>query len=131
VPHARKEPVVWVIDKQQWPRALLRAELIQRGCDVVGYQEIADALVALNHPAVTPPQVIVLELCGQRPERHILAALHHAGIPIIGLAGAIEANDPIVHEFRWAALLRRPLTIGAVADQVQDVLNRSDNRPAR
>src|SRR5215471_17474158 len=28
--------VVWIIDAEQWPRALLRAELIERGFDAVG-----------------------------------------------------------------------------------------------
>ena len=29
--------VVWIIDVDQWPRAMLRAELIERGYDAVGY----------------------------------------------------------------------------------------------
>jgi hypothetical protein len=32
-------PVVWIIDPDQWPRAMLRAELIERGVDAVGLPE--------------------------------------------------------------------------------------------
>ena len=35
-------PVIWIIDAEQWPRALLRAELIERGYDAVGYVTVRD-----------------------------------------------------------------------------------------
>ena len=44
------------------------------------------------------------------------------GIPIIVLDGAIECNDPIVNELRWAGMMQRPVTIGAVADKIQPLL---------
>ena len=40
----KKEPAVWVIDSEQWPRACLRAELIERGYDAYGFISIGDAL---------------------------------------------------------------------------------------
>ncbi|HXG68694.1 MAG TPA: hypothetical protein VNO70_26595 [Blastocatellia bacterium] len=118
------EPVVWVIDAEQWPRACLRAELIERGLDAVGYTETLPALVALHHPRTTKPQVIVLELRGQHMKKESLGALARSGVPVIILGGAAELREPVVNEFDWAAVMRRPFTIGAVADKVEELARR-------
>jgi hypothetical protein len=34
-------PVVWIIDAEQWPRALLRAELIEAGYEAIGFVRLA------------------------------------------------------------------------------------------
>ncbi len=115
------EPIVWIIDRHQWPRALLRAELIERGFDALGYEEIAEALAVLHHPRADPPQVIVLELREQDLHREILGPLAEAGVPIVILGGIKELNEPAIQEFAWAAVLKRPFTIGAVADQVEEL----------
>ena len=50
--HPRKEePVLWVIDSEQWPRAYLRAELIERGYDAYGFMTVSDALDSLSRRA--------------------------------------------------------------------------------
>ena len=110
--------VIWIIDSQQWPRACLRAELIERGFEAIGFIELADALAALLHPSYAQPRLIILELRDQsigRDELNILAGLY---VPIIALGGSVELNAEWVKQFHWAAVLQRPFTIGQVADLV-------------
>jgi hypothetical protein len=112
------QPVIWIIDSQQWPRAYLRAELIERGFEAIGFIELADALAALLHPAYVQPRLIILELRDQsigRDELNILAGL---GVPIMALGGTVELNAEWIKQFHWAAVLQRPFTIGQIADLV-------------
>ncbi|HXG59611.1 MAG TPA: hypothetical protein VNL91_11360 [Thermoanaerobaculia bacterium] len=107
--------VVWIIDAQQWPRALLRAELIERGFDAVGYVSIAHALATL---AERPPDLVVIDVRDQTLDRRSLDALFAIGVPVIAIAGVPEINDPLLGEYPWAALLRRPVSIGEIAARV-------------
>ncbi len=116
------QPIVWIIDNEQWPRAGLRAELIERGCEVIGFTTIVEAVIVLQVTREPKPNLIVLELRGQEWRREVLSALVQSGIPIIILGGAIELNDPLIGEFNWAAVIKRPFTIGAVADKVIELL---------
>jgi len=50
----KKEPILWVIDSEQ-PRALLRAELIERGYDPYGFITISDALDSLSRASSSKP----------------------------------------------------------------------------
>ena len=120
----RTEPIVWIIDHQQWPRASLRAELIERGFDALGYEVIAEAVAALQGSEIGRPQAIVLELREQVLDRETLGTLAKAAIPILILGGILELNEPVVHEFAWAVVMKRPFTIGAVADQVEELTGR-------
>ena len=51
----KKEPILWVIDSEQWPRAMLRAELIERGYDPYGFITIGDALDSLSRASSSKP----------------------------------------------------------------------------
>lgn len=107
---------VWIIDSDQWPRASLRAELIERGYDAVGVVTLREGVVRLvSHPD-QQPQAIVIDLQGQIDDASLLAVLFRHGIPVIAIAGASAAEAHGVRELPWAAFLRRPVTIGAVAD---------------
>ena len=114
-----KEPVVWIIDSQQWPRAYLRAELIARGFDAIGFEEVSHALAARRHAGYATPHIIVLELCGLSPKGSELSALAQTGIPIIVLGGAVELSQSWIEEIQSEATLQRPFTIGDVADLVE------------
>jgi AmiR/NasT family two-component response regulator len=116
------KPVIWIIDNQQWPRAYLRAELIERGFEAVGFIELAHALAALHHPYYTKPCLIVLELRGLSHKHDELHALAQIAIPIIALGGAVELNAEWAKQFEWAAVLQRPFTIGNVADLVEELV---------
>lgn len=110
-------PVVWIIDVEQWPRAMLRAELIERGFDAVGWFTAGDAIEALP---TRPPDVIVVDLRGQ-PLR-LVARLRDIGVPVVVVGGIPEIND--LPEGGWAAVMRRPVSLGEIADRVGEVAGR-------
>ena len=39
------KPVVWIVDADHWPRAELRALLIERGYDAIGFESLVDAVL--------------------------------------------------------------------------------------
>lgn len=94
------KPVVWIMDSQHRPRANLRAELIERGFEAVGYINPARALAALRYPLIKKPHLIVLELCDPIIERHELEALVRIGVPIILLGGVMESNQKLISDFQ-------------------------------
>ncbi len=111
-------PVIWIIDSEQWPRALLRAELIERGYDAVGYLTVDDALRTIPWRW---PDVIVVELRGLA--RNEVARLFGSNVPVIGIAGVPEINEPWVAEFPFAAIVKRPVSIGEIAERVAQILS--------
>ena len=118
------QPLIWIINSQQWPRAYLRAELIERGLEAAGYTDLASAVAALRHPLTGKPEVIVLELRDQAIETRLLDEIMLAGIPVILLVGAFEANEDVVKKYDWAGVMKRPISIGAIADKVQEVISK-------
>ncbi len=122
-------PVVWIIDSQQWPRANLRAELIERGFDTIGFIEISQAMAALGDPDHLKPRLIVLELRGQSFSQNDLDVLAQSGIPAVALGGAVELNQKSIRRFKWGAVLQRPLSIGNVADVVEGLWDRKEKNP--
>ncbi len=117
-------PIVWVIGSDHWPRAYLRAELLERGFDAVGFVALRDALARL---VVAPaagerPALVVVDLHDQAVPDRGLSTLLGAGAPVIAIGGAAEWADPGLRARPWALFLRRPVTIGAVADAAQRLL---------
>ena len=121
-------PSIWIIDRQQWPRAYLRAELIERGFDAIGFIEISEVMAALDDPNYLRPRLIVLELYGLSLTQRELDTLAHAGIPMIALGGSLELNEEWVRNFKWKAVIRRPFTIGRVVDILEELLIRKTRR---
>ena len=118
----KHEVIVWIVDSEQWPRACLRAELIERGYDAVGFLELDKAMAAVQGSDLRKPRAIVLELRDQVLTPSALEALTDSKIPVIALASVLELNDPLVRDFAWAAVLSRPFALGDVADAVERVL---------
>jgi len=114
------EPVIWIISSQHWPRVYLRAELIERGFDAVGFVDLEQALTALYHPYYVKPQMIVLDLFQLRGRQHGIPALMRFAVPTVVLGGAVELNEERVKKFDWVAVIQRPVTIGGIADMVED-----------
>ena len=102
---------IWIIDAEQWPRAMLRAELIERGYDAVGFETVRDAIDSLpeRHPAA-----IVVDLRGQPVP--LVERLLGLGVPVVLIGGLVEIND--LPQRAWAAVLRRPVSLGEIADRV-------------
>ena len=63
-----------------------------------------------------------VELRDQDINQEQLQHLQSAGIPLIGLAGCLELNNPLVREFNWTVLLQRPVTLGTVAAVIQKLV---------
>jgi hypothetical protein len=116
----RSRGPVWIIDAEQWPRASLRAELIERGHEAVGFVTALDALTRLALRR-EPPALAVIDLGGQPSNPGPLDALLRAGFPVLAIGGAAWATDSL-RARSWAAFLRRPLTVGAIADEVERLL---------
>jgi len=121
----KKEPILWVIDSEQWPRALLRAELIERGYDPYGFITISDALDSLSRASSSKPQLIILELRGQNLSGRVVEGIRNLGIPIIVLGGTAELNDSLIQQQQWAVILRRPVSLGKIADVVQQLISKN------
>ena len=111
------EPVIWVINADHWPRALLRGELIEHGFDAVGYETVHDAIESLP---MRPPDAIVVDLLGQPVPQ--VAKLPMIGVPVIAIGGAIELES--LPDLDLAAVLRRPVSIGEIVDVVTDACRR-------
>ncbi len=118
------QPVVWIIHVEQWPRVLLRTDLIERGFDAAGYITVGDAIESLLE---RPPDAIVVELRGQ-PMR-LVQRLLAIGKPVLIVGGTPEIND--LPEGGWAAVLRRPVSVGEIADRVAAIAGSPRTRPAR
>ena len=122
-PRSEREPVLWVIDAEQWPRACLCAELIERGYDPRGFLTVADALDWLAQGA-PKPEAIILELRGQNLTEGLVESIRSLGSPTILLGGITEMNDRLVQNQNWDTVLRRPFTVGAVVTIVQGLVTR-------
>ena len=122
--HSRKkEPVLWVIDSEQWPRACLRAELIERGYDPYGFITISDALEALSRGASSKPELIILELRDQNLTCELIRALRDLKVPTMVLGGNTELCEPLINEQTWQAVLKRPVSLGSIADTAQKLVS--------
>ncbi len=113
-----KQPVIWIIDNNHWERANLRAVLIERGCEVEGFVSIFHALLMLYREEAEKPDLIVLELNNLQYQCSELDELARIGVPVLLLSGVYEDAE-LTQRHQWAAVLRRPVTIGQVAQTVE------------
>jgi len=120
----KKEPVLWVVDSEQWPRACLRAELIERGFDPYGFITISDALDSLSGTESSKPEVIILELREQNLTTELVQAIRNLRISTILLGGNAELNEPLIQQEKWEIVLKRPVSLGKIADVVQEIVSK-------
>jgi DNA-binding response OmpR family regulator len=111
--------MVWIIDRQQWPRALLRAELLERGYEAIGFVGVAEALSAFLRRRYVRPKLIIIELKDLLDGEERIRALAGLGIPTIFLVGAAEEQRAILEGLGWTVLLKRPFTIDRVMEEVE------------
>jgi hypothetical protein len=122
------KPVIWIVDREQWPRANLRALLLDHGFDALGFMELDGALAALKDPHYPKPFIVVLELHGLSPTEEEVDALTRLSIPMVGLAGAVEMSQEWIRKIHWAALIQRPNTIGQVVDTIERLVRVSKRK---
>ncbi|HEX2965428.1 MAG TPA: hypothetical protein VHO84_06565 [Syntrophorhabdaceae bacterium] len=112
---------IWIVMSRHWPRAYLRAELIERGFEAIGYADLETVISALQDSHVKKPGVIIIDLYKQLSDIKILKGLMHEHIAVILLLGSLQENSTLVTQYRWAAVMKRPLSIGAIADKAQEI----------
>jgi hypothetical protein len=118
------KPLVWIIGTDHWPRAYLRAELIERGYEAVGFVTVGDALAALALQPARRPLLAAIDLQGHSLDPRQLAPLLRGGFPTLAIGGLAEWGTEPVRNLPWTATLRRPLTIGSIADEIGRLLPR-------
>ena len=123
-------PRILLVMPEHWPRALLRAELIERGYDVVGAPDLPAAmsvrpvergrgpvrLIAIDQDAMVEPQSRLLE--------HLVS--RHRNPRLVLLARA-QLNTP---PGRWDRVVCRPALIGEIASAIELGLNSDGELPA-
>src|ERR1051326_2563759 len=92
----KKQPVLWVIDSEQWPRACLRAELIERGYDPYGFITMTDALDSLSRPAPPNPEAIIVEWRGKILRSDFIEAIRNLKAPKFVLGENKELKEPLI-----------------------------------
>jgi len=122
VPEARSGPVVWVISNQQWPRAFIRAELIERGFDAIGFEEAGQAIAAFGDKRTPKPLMLILDLRQSSITKIQFDNLTHKKVPTIALAGNLEPESSFKEEPSWIAVMKMPFTIGEVCNLVEKQL---------
>jgi len=122
------KPVIWIVDREQWPRANLRALLLDQGFGALGLIELDGALAALKGPYYPKPFIVVLELHGLSPTEEEVDALTRLSIPMVGLAGAVEMSQEWIRKIQWVALIQRPKTIGRVVDTIDKLVRVSKRK---
>ena len=114
-------PRVLVVMPAQWPRALLRAELRERGYDAAGARDLLEAL-SEDEPAEGPVRLILIDQDAlTEGDAQLLRDLvhrlveHHPAATVILLAGTTH-KEP---EGPWQQVLRRPMSISDIVTAVQ------------
>jgi hypothetical protein len=113
---------VVIVSHEQWARAGLRAELRERGVDAVGVRDIPEALTQHPQPGRGPVRLLVIDQDRLSDEVHVgmLARVRaRLGDPGMILLAHATRETPLGD---WKLVLRRPVTIGEVADAVQRLL---------
>ena len=114
---------VLIVSGDQWMRAGLRAELRERGFDAVGARDLAEAArYARPVGGRGPVGLLVVDQVslGDELDARALERLRgRLGAPptVLVAAGNREAASG-----DWTAVLRRPITIGEIADYVGRVI---------
>lgn len=119
-------PRILLVMPEHWPRALLRAELIERGYDVVGAPDLASALlcrpaekdrgpvrvILVDQDALVEPQIRLFDLLVSRHPKPRLVLLARA-----------QLETPPGH---WHAVVRKPALIGQIASALEEALRASN-----
>jgi hypothetical protein len=113
---------VLLIMPQQWPRALLRAELREEGYDAIGARNLSEAA---RYPAADPERgpvrLVLVDDAALTPEHEgLLEPLlaRHGRPPAMLLARAGHT----VPDRSWTRVLQRPVRIDDIVQAVRTIL---------
>ena len=116
-------PRILLVMPEHWPRALLRAELIERGYDVVGAPDLATALLArpvekgrgpvlailIDQDALVEPQSNLFDLLVSRYRN-----------PRLVLLARTQLKTP---PGAWDKIVPKPALIGQIANAVAETVS--------
>jgi hypothetical protein len=108
-------PRILIVSREQWPRALLRAQLREAGYDAIGARTLSRALgYPPDDPERGPVRVLVVDSAAAAAEPAALeqARLRYPGVRLV-LIGGTGAALP------WDATLQRPVSIGDIVATVR------------
>lgn len=116
-------PRIVFVSDDQWLRAGLRAELRERGYDAIGARDVAEAARTAKPEAGRGPVRLVLvdqASLGDELDADAVRRVHRAtwNAPMVLIA---SGNRPQA-QGEWTDVLRRPITIGEIADYVSRAL---------
>jgi DNA-binding response OmpR family regulator len=118
MPRQALAPRILIVMEDQWPRAMLRAALIDAGYDAIGARTTAEAL---GHPVTDPERgpvrLVVVDEHGLEPEadiaRELAARFDKAALVLIAPAGAPVPTGA------WNQVIRRPVSIGELVTEAR------------
>jgi DNA-binding response OmpR family regulator len=115
-------PRVVIVMDDQWPRALVRAALLEAGYDAVGAPGLEEALA---YPAGTTDRgpvrlVVVDQRVLRRGDGSLLKGLlnRHGDPPVLLLSSTTEPQP----EGPWRMVIRRPTSVGDLVAAIRDLL---------
>jgi hypothetical protein len=110
-------PRILIVSREQWPRALLRAQLREAGYDAIGARTLSRALgYPPDDPERGPVRVLVVDSAAAVAEPAALerARLRYPGVRLVLIGGAGAAPPG-----PWDATLQRPVSIGDIVATVR------------
>ena len=96
--------------------------MIERGYDPYGFITVADALDSLAPDGSSKPELIVLELRGQHLTDESIEAILNLDVHTIVIYGNSELNDPFLKKHHCPVAMKRPVSLGQIADAVQIIV---------
>ena len=114
-------PRILLVMPDQWPRALLRATLRETGYDAVGTRTVNGARMLLASEEGRGPVRLMLIDQGALTEDAAgdLDALRGDSDTPLVLLATVTHREP---EGTWARILRRPLSVGDVAQAIEHLV---------
>ena len=122
-------PRVLVVMPEQWPRALLRAALRERGYDAVGTRNLDSALrVRPDEIERGPVQLIIVDYAALADGNTLKQLVDRHRAPATMLLARSTQPTPTGS---WAKILRRPLTIEDIVTAAEALipLDATDRHP--
>jgi DNA-binding NtrC family response regulator len=115
-------PRVLIVMPDQWPRALLRADLRQAGYDAVGTRNLSSAQrIRADEPDRGPVRLVVVDqsALGESGDDQLarLVTSHNAPATMLLARPTVPAPGG-----KWRSILRRPVSVGQIVAAAQELL---------
>lgn len=126
-------PDVLLIEDAWRFRALIKAQLMELGFEVLRLPALEAGVKLLSALDRARPRLVVVDTVGQSEVLRLLPQLRAVAgdIPIVLCTGPYDEETLDFEPEDWAAVLVRPFTIGDLADTVIDILRRPEDPRAK